>query len=124
MSINERLAAMTVRMLQRDGFNVVIQRLSTPGDELDASPSSWSNVATVKALWDNPRAFTKNVNDGAPASSVQRRMTIAYRDDLAAPYSGVGLRVVVDSVPCNVVSLGSIGDRVGMRLLLDMGTEA
>lgn len=124
MSVNDRLATMVIRMLARDGFLVAIEQQNTPGGDFDSTPSSWVAVATVKAVWDNPRSFLKGLNDGAPASSVQRRMTIAYRDDLKDPSSGVGLRVTVNGVICNVISVGEIGERVGLRLMLDMGTEA
>lgn len=81
------------------------------------------SIATVKAVWDNPRRFVKGVTDGAPSSTTQRYMTIAYRDDLKAPDAAVGLRVTVNGVTSNVISIGEIGERVGLRMLLDAGTE-
>ncbi|WP_442577858.1 phage head completion protein [Mesorhizobium sp. ASY16-5R] len=124
MSISDRLAVMVTRMLARDGFIAAIERQNTPGGDFASTAPSWVAVATVQAVWDNPRTFTKGVNDGAPASTITRKMTIAYRDDLKDPSSGVGLRVTVNGVVHNVISVGEIGARVGLRLLLDAGTEA
>ncbi|WP_322884170.1 hypothetical protein U8C35_06465 [Sinorhizobium medicae] len=124
MTINERLSAMLVTTVAKHGFDATIERLTASGGDLDSTPPAWATVATVKAVWDNPRRLYKGVNDGAPSSMVQRHMTIAYRADLKDPSSGVGLRVLVDGVYCNVISIGQIGEHVGLRLLLDMGTEA
>lgn len=123
-SVNTRLAAGVVRMLARHGFDVTLQQKApeTVGD-FDTSHRDWEVLDTVKGVWDNPRTGTKGLNDMAPASMVTRRMTISYRADLKPTSKAVDLRVVVNGNPVNVLSISEIGERVGLRLMLDEGTE-
>lgn len=120
-----RLAPMLVTMLAKHGFDAVLERRSeAAASEFEVVAPVWSILATVKAVWDNPRRLVKGLNDEAPAAMGQRYMTIAYRDDLKDNGAAVGLRVVVNGVPTNVLSIGEIGEKVGLRLMLDTGTEA
>ena len=122
--IHTRLRARLEALLAREGFEATLQHGSQESGDFDVTPSEWSDLATVKALWDNPRRMWKGLNDSAPASSAERRMTIAYRDDLKEPSSAVRLRAVVNGVISNVLSVAEIGEKVGLRLYLDTGTEA
>lgn len=122
--IHSRMRTRLEALMERDGFAATLQQGSQESGDYDVTPSEWSELATVKALWDNPRRMWKGLNDGAPASSAERRMTIAYRDDLKEPSEAVRLRVVVNDVISNVLSVAEIGERVGLRLTLDTGTEA
>jgi hypothetical protein len=122
--IHARLRARLDALLAREGFEATLQQGSQQSGDFDVTSSEWSDIATVKALWDNPRRMWKGLNDGAPASSTERRMTIAHRDELKEPSSAVRLRVVVNGVISNVLSVAEIGEKVGLRLSLDTGTEA
>ncbi|WP_167507048.1 MULTISPECIES: hypothetical protein [unclassified Mesorhizobium] len=125
MSINDHLAVMLVRTLAKHGFDVTLQRqVDDGGDDFTPGASGYLNVATVKAVWDNPRRMIKGTADGGFVASAQRYMTIAYRDDLKDAASAVGLRVIVGGVATNVLAITPIGDKVGLRLMLDVGTEA
>ncbi|MET4294719.1 hypothetical protein ABIB06_006552 [Bradyrhizobium sp. LB8.2] len=124
MSINTRLAAQVAGMLTRHGFDVTLQQGSSEtGGDFDPENPTWTDLTTVKAVWDNPRNQVKGLNDGGAASMVSRRMTIAYREDLKATEEAIGLRVVVNGVPSNVLAVSEIGSKVGLRLMLDAGTE-
>jgi hypothetical protein len=125
MNLNDRLAVMVVRMLGKHGFDVTLQRKADDGsDDFTVGAGGMTDLGTVKAVWDNPRRLTKGLADGGSASSAQRYMTIAYRADLKDSAAAVGLRVLVDGVATNVLAIGPIGDKVGLRLMLDAGTEA
>lgn len=124
MSINTRLAVNLVSMLSRHGFDATLQQQSAQtGGDFDAETPSWVTLATVKAVWDNPRSQVKGLNDSAPASMVTRRLTIAYRDELKSTVEAIGLRVVVNGVASSVLAVSEIGEKVGLRLMLDAGTE-
>lgn len=125
MSLNDRLSTNLNSMLSRHGFDATLQhRVGESESDFEPDDPSWSNIATVKAVWDNPRAQTRGVNDTAPASMVTRRMTLAYRSDLKETEKAVGLRVLVDGVAHGVLGIGMIGSQVGLRLIVDAGTEA
>jgi hypothetical protein len=120
-----RLAANVISLLSRRGFDATLQQASQQtGSDFDVGNPTWSDLATVKAVWDNPRTQWKGLNDSAPASVFQRRMTIAYRDDIKSTDKAVGLRVVVNGTAHNVISVAEIGEKVGLRLMLEEGTEA
>jgi hypothetical protein len=122
--VNTRLAANVVSLLAREGFDATLQQASAQtGGDFDAETPTFKTLATVKAVWDNPRSQVKGLNDGGPASMVSRRMTIAYRDDLKSTEEAVGLRAVVNGVVNNVLAVSEIGEKVGLRLMLDAGTE-
>lgn len=125
MSLNDRLAQQLAGMLSRHGFAATLQQRSGESDDdFETDTLTWTDLAEVRAVWDNPRNQVKGLDDMAPASMMTRRMTIAYREDLKATEEAVGLRVVVNGVPSNVLAIGEIGEKVGLRLMLDMGTEA
>jgi len=124
--MNARLAVSLNSLLAREGFDATLQQRApeTGGDfEPETPVQGWVDLATVKAVWDNPRSQVLGLNDGGAASMVTRRMTIAYRDDLKAPESAVELRVVVNGQANKVLGISEIGEKVGLRLMLDAGTE-
>lgn len=121
MNFNSALADELNTLLVEAGFNVTIQRLSTSGGDFEAGTNTWTDLATVKAVWDSPRAGNRNMNDGAPASIIRRAMTVAYRADLVDTSAAVGLRVLVNGVHHQVISVSTIGEGVGTRLILEAG---
>lgn len=123
MSLNTRLAAMLETVLLKHGFDATLQRQSAPADDFSSEPLSWNTVAVVRAVWDNPRRMVRGLNDVAPAATSSRYMTIAYRTDLKDPASAVGLSVIVNGMRHSVSAIGEIGQQVGLRLILDSGTE-
>jgi hypothetical protein len=122
--INTRIAEQLVGMLDRHGFDVTVQQRSAQTSDLEVENLPWNALATVSAVWDNPRTQIKGLNDGAPASMVTRRMTIAYLEDLKNTPVSVGLRVQANGVFHNVLGIAEIGAQAGLRLTLDTGTGA
>lgn len=124
--MNARLAVSLNSLLTREGFDATLQQRApeTAGDfEPEVPAQGWVDIATVKAVWDNPRNQVLGLNDSGAASMVTRRMTIAYRDGLKRPESAIELRVVVNGVANKVLGISEIGEKVGLRLMLDAGTE-
>lgn len=124
MTINTRLAAQVTRMLKEHGFDATLQqRVDNSSNDFEISQPTVTEIA-VRAVWDNPRLGLKTVNDGAQASLSPRYMTIAYRDDIKSTSSAVGLRVLVNGIANDVLAVAQIGDKVGLRLYVQAGTEA
>lgn len=123
MSINTRLDAQLNRMLNQHGFDATLQqRVDNSDNDFEISQPTVTNI-TVRAVWDNPRLGYKTVNDGAQASLSGRFATIAYRDDIKSTSKAVGMRLVVNGVASEVQSVTPIGDKVGLRLYVQTGTE-
>lgn len=110
-------------MLQEHGFDATLQqRVDNSDNDFEISSPTITNTA-VRAVWDNPRLGYKTVNDGGQASLSPRFATIAFRDDIKETSKAVGLRLVVDGVASDILSVSPIGDKVGLRLYLQTGTE-
>lgn len=121
--LNTRLAIHLKRMLAQHGFDATLQQRSDNStNDFEISTPTITDTP-VRAVWDNPRQGIKTVNDGAQSSISPRFATIAYRSDVKATAKAVGLKLLVDGVVSDVLSITPIGDKVGLRLHLQTGIE-
>jgi hypothetical protein len=123
MSINTRLASSLIDMLSRHGFDVLLQyRVDASGD-FDTTSVSFTNYATVRAVWYSDGAGDERAADGRPASEAKLYMLISYLDELKDTQRASKYRVVYNGVAYGITGGVVIGDKVAIRLTLMDGVE-
>ena len=121
MNINQRSAIMLKGMLTRHGFDIKLQQRTPSASAFDDAAATWSDIATIRAVWVSTPAGDTGLDDGRPASRTRPTLYISYRDDLAGTEKVANKRIVYRGLAYGLQSATIEGDAVGIMLGLTDG---
>ena len=121
MDINKRASLALERMLSLHGFDVIIEQNVPSASDFDDIASTWTTVATVRAVWVSTGSGDTSLKDGRPSSKTKTSLYISYRSDLSSTDKVSGKRVVVNNNPYTLQSSTVEGDKVGLILSVGDG---
>ena len=109
-------------ILEDLGFDVEIQKPVLTDDDYGASNKVWVSIGTVKFAWDT-NSSKETIKRGKNESQASYTALISYRDDVALTDEAARARVLYNGTAFNIISSQIIGDKVGLKLMLEEGTQ-